>query len=297
MISFKKFIESTIDFPQEKVLADIWEYTDDINYTLKSEIKEKIISVLSKYPLLKLDEIATGIRIVGSITTNLYDKDSDIDIHITIPNKDLPKDKSFEEWQKDIVKFYTDNPEKINEHPFQIYLQDNFFQDLLSDGVYDVINDEWLVKPNNKDMSYNPYNIFKDIFDDVKKYAKEIDLDIGELKRDIKDYEIIKDALSRLDSKNKQKLKKYLEKKYDEINSDIEKLLKDKLELKNMRKHTFQPKNGKDIKKLKKDKIWLKTNAIFKFIAKYGYLQFISDIEKLLDVNDEIPLENIDKIK
>ena len=297
MISFRKFYESIIDFPKKKVCEDLWEYTDDNTYYLKDEMKSKIIETLELYPTLKLNDIVTGIRIVGSITTNLYSEDSDIDVHITIPTKDLPKEKTFEDWQKDIVKFYNDNPVKVNQHPIQIYPQDNFFQDLLSDGVYDVINNEWLVEPNNKNQSYNPYEFFKDIFTEVQKYAKKIDLDIGELKRDIKDYEIIKDALSKLDNENKKKLKKYLENKYDEINSDIENLLKDKLMMKNMRKHTSQPKNEKDIQKLKKDKIWLRTNAIFKFIAKYGYLQFITDIEKMLDEDGEIPPEKIQQIK
>jgi hypothetical protein len=298
MISFKKFYESSINFPQQEACPEIWDTNpEDNSYYLKPEIKDQIIEGLSNFKDFSIPPILDGIRIVGSITTNLWDENTDIDVHISIPTSDLPKEKSFEDWQKTILKFYKDNPIKIEAHPVEYYLQDNIFQDLASDGVYDVMNDEWLISPFNKELNYNPYSTFKGVMDEIQKYASEADTSIGELKRDIIDYESIKNAMSQLDKVNKEKLKKYLQDKYEEINDDIQALLKFKLTLKNARKHTSKPKNEKEANKLRNDKTWLETNAIFKFIAKYGYLKLITDIEELLNKDQTIEPEKISDVK
>jgi len=76
--------ESSIDFPQESLDLAIWDKKDD-TYTLREDVKKKILGVLEEYPDVSLLEIAEEIHIVGSLCTNQYLDSADLDIHI-VPN-------------------------------------------------------------------------------------------------------------------------------------------------------------------------------------------------------------------
>jgi hypothetical protein len=301
MKSFKAFFyESSIDFPKDKPSPDLWQMEKDgKGYTLKSGIKDKIFSFLAKYPTFPIIETADGIRFVGSNTSTQYEDDSDIDVHLTISK--LPDGKTFEEWQKDIGDWFKNNREEqdgfIEKHPIEVYLQDNFFQDLASIGVYDLKDDKWILDPMNPAKDFNPYDFFKDIEEDVRKYAKEADIDIGELKRDLIDYKTIKLAIDNISAENKQKLKAQLESKHEEIQKDVDDLLKFKLKMRDMRRSLSMPKNEDEAAEKRTDKEWLNINAIFKFIAKYGYLQLISDVEKSIGEDKKVSDKEIGQLQ
>jgi len=82
--------ESSIDFPQEDLDLSVWDKEDD-SYTLREDVKKKILAVLEKYPDVPLLEIAKEIRIVGSIATNQFLPESDLDIHIVPDMEKLRK--------------------------------------------------------------------------------------------------------------------------------------------------------------------------------------------------------------
>jgi len=73
--------ESSIDFPQESLDLAIWDKKDN-TYTLREDVKNKILNILKKYPDIPLLEIAKEIHIVGSLCTNQFLPESDLDIHI-----------------------------------------------------------------------------------------------------------------------------------------------------------------------------------------------------------------------
>ena len=79
--------ESSIDFPHEKPSEDVWLFKDSGDYVLRKDVKNKIFRALRAYPYYNLIELVRDIYIIGSITSNIYDDESDIDIHI-IPNVD-----------------------------------------------------------------------------------------------------------------------------------------------------------------------------------------------------------------
>ena len=82
--SIKK--ESTIDFPvSEGLCQEVWDRTES-GYVIKEDIKQKATELVDKL-LAHYKVEAKGVNVVGSICSNQYTDDADIDVHILV---DLP---------------------------------------------------------------------------------------------------------------------------------------------------------------------------------------------------------------
>lgn len=80
--------ESVIDFPKNTLCPDIWEIVVDISGTkeiwqLRQDVKDKlsvlIDAILSKVNIADISKF--NIHITGSITSNSYTENADIDLH------------------------------------------------------------------------------------------------------------------------------------------------------------------------------------------------------------------------
>ena len=94
---------------------------------------------------------------------------------------------------------------------------------------------------------------------------------------------ILKEGLSKISSDKKQEVKKLLDKKLKEIYDSVDNLVELKADIRDSRKASSAPKSEEEAKKLRKNKKWQLADAAFKMIAKYGYLQLISDLEQVKD--------------
>ena len=193
----KKLLESMIDYPQEDLSSDIW-IKQDSQYLLKDDVKEKILTTLKEYPHFDLTN-ADEIRIVGSLTSNQYVDTSDLDVHLVFRGDKLPKGKTPEDWQKDIFKWFKDNREAIEgyvqDHPIEVYLQLNPAQDFLSVGVYELKSGKWLKEPQLVSTDFDPYEVYRNIINDIEKVVGPADVLLGRLKRQVIDYDTIKSML------------------------------------------------------------------------------------------------------
>lgn len=289
----KHINESSIDFPSEDLPLDIWQKEED-SYILKPELKEKILDALSQYPDLDLLNIADNIHIVGSIGTNLYDKDADIDIHIVPDSDKLPTKEpdELEQLQRNVMNWFKNNRDEkdwyVNEHPFEVYLQLNPTQDYYSDTVYNLLDDEWLKPYRKYDLDYNPYEIYGNVFTEIQKLTAPADVAIGELRRDVIDYNRLTDAMKKLSKTQKEKLKGMLETKLDELEDDIDNLVKNKEIWREVR-HKNNINTDEfidDISKLTQSDEWKQGNAIFKLIDRYAYMSLVNNLNKLIDGQD-----------
>lgn len=288
-------LESTIDFPQEDLDPAVWNKKANI-YTIKPEIKGLIFNVLDKYEPVNLREIADTIHITGSIGTNQYTEDADVDVHIvTSPMK--VKDGGIV--QKEVFKFFREegNVEYVGKHPIEVYIQFNPKQELMSEAVYDLLEDKWVVGPKIVHKSYNPYEDFADVLDDVADAAEDADELLGELKRDVVDYDTIKTALTRMSGLEKQRLFNNLLSKLQEIEDDIGELMRVKGEWIKMRREASLPASEEEaLKSVELAKKWKSGNAIFKFLNRYRYMKVIGELEHLMQ-DEDIGHEEIDVIK
>ena len=290
-----RVLESIIDFPQRDLDSQIWAKTPDGQYVLREDVKKAIMDYIKSYPDFNLLDAIKELHIVGSITTNLYGDTADIDVHIVPDESKIPGDK--EEFAKKVKKWSHRNPVYIGKHPIELYVQLNPYQDLLSDGCYDVLKDTWIKGPRIVDLDYNPYQVFKDVMDKVREYARQADIDLGELKRDVIDYQVIKNALSRLPTEYKEQLKAELEGKLQEIEDDIRQLLRDKKLWVELRHQASQPKSpGEALEDVLASKRWQDANATFKFLDRYGYIKLITMLEELLE-DDKLEHSEVDVVK
>lgn len=286
----RQIFESSISFPSKDLPLDIWERVND-GYIIKPELKEKILNALSKYPNLDLLGLAEAIHIVGSIGTNLYDKDADIDIHIVVDpaNVDTP-----EETQRDVMNWFKNNRDEedwwVGSHPFEVYLQLDPIQDYYSDTIYDLLSDEWLKPHKTYELDYNPYEVYGNVFDKLQQLTAPADLAIGELRRDVIDYNRLMEAVQNADVAVQAKLQKYLDEKLDELESDIEELAKNKEIWRGVRHNNSIVTSDMspddilaNIKDLAQSDEWKQGNALFKMLDVYQYMVLTNNLKKLLD--------------
>lgn len=296
-ISRKKVVkESTIDFPKASLDTRVWQKVD-AGWTLRRDVKQHILSVLGRYPGVNLRAIAQSIRIVGSICTNLYADDADIDVHIE------PKDKTKYtiERQVQVMRWFNDNRDAINgwigKHPIEVYLQLDPNQDLMSDGSYDMLNDVWEKGPRIVSMDYDPYEDFKGISGEIRKQVSKADELFGELKRDVIDYSVITNAIDRMPAEVKKTLLTKLTSKLKEIENDIELLYSKRKEWTKIRRNASKPSTPEQARKdIKLANKWKDTNAVFKFISRYQYMKVIKDLSDLLK-DGEISPEDVKSIR
>jgi len=292
----EKVAESSIDYPQQDLDAQVWYRLEDGTYALHPDVKNKILAQLKLYQGFNLLELADELHVVGSITTNLYSEKADIDVHVVTDEDKLPKGKTPDEWVAGVFKFYKESSSEdrfVGLHPIEVYLQLDKNQDLMSDGVYDLLNDSWIKGPTFTDLSYDPYSVFLPLLADVREIVSDVDLILGELKRDVIDYEVIKQAVAKLPKENKNKLFVSLKDKLVEIEDNLRELMVVKKDWLKARKNAAKPTTPEEaLEDVELAKKWLDTNAVFKFLSRYQYMKLIQDLEGVMkdDVLDDTEL-------
>jgi len=302
---FEYLEESSIDFPQKDLDFKVWKKVGD-NYVIKSKVKRQILNLLSKYPeedLVDMAKVKDGLKVIhviGSICTNQYLDDSDIDVHVIVSQDS--KYFGDEDFQKDVIKWYAANADElkayVDEHKFEVYMQYNETQDLLSAGCYDLMNDKWITGPRIFPLDYDPYEDFADVFKDVHSIVADADILFGELKRDVIDWDVISQALQKIPKNMRQHLKRRLGEKLQEIEDDIHLLYRERKDWVDARRKSSKPvsvENAKsDVELIKR---WQDANALFKFVNRYHYLKTIRELEELLDKDDKLNPKNVDAVK
>jgi len=163
-----RIIESYIDSQRESLSPYVW-----TNRELNSDIREDILSLISNVHNI-LD-----IYISGSITTEYWVDDTDVDITVFVkPGSDM--------------EIYRDISRKLNgsyvigKHPVNFFFRDDNIGETFTDGLYSLIKDEWIKEPTQINDLFNyldePYKLAKNI-------SNKLDIDLLEIEESI--YSII----------------------------------------------------------------------------------------------------------
>lgn len=285
--------ESTVDFPSEDLPLDIWDKVND-TYILKPDLKAKILDALGQYPDLDLVGTADKIHIVGSIGTDLYDEDADIDIHVT-PKQEVIAGKSpeeLEEMQRAIMNWFKNERESkgwfVASHPFETYFQLDPNQDYFSDTVYDLLTDTWVKPPKKYGMDYNPYTAFGDVFTELDEAVAPADLLLGKLKRLVYDF-------NRLSTHNAEDL---ATEKLEAIKVVIESLKLCKESWRTIRRrNSGKGDSNADPAQIQHSQEWSRDNLIFKFIDRYKYMATVNSLSELIKDDNQISANEIPQIE
>ncbi len=292
MKKFKDIRESIIDIPRQTYAPRVFDDVDTSNPKIKPSVIamiEKQLKVFEKeYPILKY-------TLIGSILTKRYRNDADLDINVLF---DVPKDRREGERER-LSKDYLSakNPKNVQgklisgtQHPVNYYFitDEKTYDDqnAKADAAFDIKTNKFIKRPEDYTFDMSLY------LKDFQKKVDEIDVVKGELKRDIIDY----DELKELKPGEIKDLQKNINGKLDEIKKDIQGIIDIGDVVDTERRAAFDKDMSPDEIKTFSIKNRLPKNVVYKMLEKYHYLKFAKICKKILDDGDVSDPE-IDKLR
>ena len=275
----KTFIESIIDIPRKTYAPAVFDDADTLNPKIKSSVKKLIddqLAIFAKeYPVVKTS-------LIGSILTKRYRNDADLDINVLF---DVPKDKQEEERLRLSKKYLSaSSADSVqgkeipgSKHPINYYfITDKVTyddQNKKADAVFDIESNKFIKKPEDFTFDINLY------IKEFDRKVQELDVVKGELKRDIIDY----DELTELNPDDILNLQDKINSKLEEIEDDIEQIVKIGDGVDAERRAAFDKDMTPDEIRKYGVKNRLPKNVIYKMLEKYHYLKFYKKCKKILE--------------
>ena len=292
MKTFRQLKESIIDIPRSTYAPGVFDNADTKDPKIKSSVKAMIDKQVKdfekEYPVLK-------ITLIGSILTKRYRNDADLDINVLF---DVPKEKQEDERLRLSKQFLSSkNPDNIQgklipgtKHPVNYYLitdQKTYDdQNKKADAVFDIENNKFVKRPEDFTFDVNLY------LKDFERKVQEIDVIKGELKRDIIDY----DELKELKSGDIKDLEKRIKGKLEEIEKDIQDIVDIGDTVDAERRAAFDKDMTPDEIRQYGIKNRLPKAVIYKMLEKYHYITFFKYLKNIL-ADGEVDDDEIDSLK
>ena len=279
-MKFKDYIkESIIDIPRRTYAPGVFDNADTKNPRIKPSVKKLIDDQIEKfeieYPVLETS-------LIGSILTKRYRNDADLDINVLF---DVPEDKQEEERLRLSKKYLSaKNPENIQgkeipgtKHPINYYFitdkKTYDDQNKKADAVFDIEKNKFIKRP--EDFVFDPGLYVKEF----ERKVQELDVIKGELKRDIIDY----NELRELKPNDILNLQDKVKDKLEEIEDSIEDIVKIGDTVDAERRAAFDSDMTPDEIRTYGIKNRLPKNVIYKMLEKYHYIKFYKYCKKILE--------------
>jgi nicotinamide mononucleotide adenylyltransferase len=270
---FRLIKEAVIDIPRRTYAKGVFDNADTDNPKLKQTVLDIINNQIKQFndirPVLKYS-------LVGSILTKTYRDDADLDINVLF---DVPLE------DRDVIrKELAKSLRNINgalvpgtKHPINYYIitDPNVKEtnDKMADAVFDIKNNTFIRKA--KDFKFDS----KRYAADFEKKVREIDVVQGELKRDIIDYNELKE----LNPDDVLDLQELINIKLDEIEDSIKHLVDIGNTVLKDRADAFATDMTPEEIKTFGRKNQLPKNVIYKMLEKYHYLTFYKELKHILE--------------
>ena len=184
-----------------KLYPKIWsEPGDKMNPKVRNNLLEIANEFISSFGI---DVIISDIIVVGSIANYNWSKYSDVDLHILV---------DYNQFQNNIKELYVDffdlkkvifnqkRDIKFFGFDVELFVEDENDLTSVSGGIYSILSDEWLSKPNKNDFKTPNLNL-------VKQKSKQWMRIIDSTLKNIEDES--PEEIKKCIKKYKEKLKKY----------------------------------------------------------------------------------------
>ena len=278
--------ESVIDFPKAGLCPEIWEkVVDDTGlgdmWKMRQEVKDKLVAIVQELQTAQLLPVnGLVIHVTGSITSNQYTENADIDLHFHSDSLQLNSNEEVDKLNKDLRASY--KQEFIGKHPIEIYYQDNKFQDYMSVGCYDVANDIWEVGPEIADSSFNPY---AEYYDEAKKQSEAMASQIRN--KILSVYETAIALKKNLGTEFGQNLRGVLLEQLASVQALYDSIRK-------TRKVYSSPTSKEEALQFRTSRKWHIADTAFKLFDKYGYLAILKSFIQIFDIMSSSELTDIE---
>lgn len=266
MKSIYDMYESVLDKPQSELDESMWS-NENGKYIPTPEAAEKINGVI-KWVMEKTKMQNFKVHIIGSITSNQFSEKSDVDVHFI--SKAIIEEKADElnKIMKNLFKteYATQNDTKIGTHEIEIYFQTNEFQDMMSVGCYDYLNNEWLVGPEFVSTEHDPY---AEYYDEDMKHVNSIIYDIRNVILEIYELVIV------INNSTDEEFKDY---EYTHLKDKLVKAANIFTSTKQFRKVFSSPNSKEDALSKRASREWKIADSAFKMLDEFGYLGVLKDM-------------------
>ena len=290
-----------LDYPQLGLDSAIWDEDGTLRKEVKDQVYNKLFSLLVGQGFIHFDEWVIDAYILGSLTSYQYTRKSDIDVHVAVDaqkfvdlelpgtsslDSDLAIDMMNADWrtvlnvdEKETV-FGTDHPiEYYFEHPEQ--MEGRCENPKRHDGIYSTVKDEWLLPPRTIDLDFDPEEVFKEVLIEAEKIASEFDLQIGDIHRDLKEVDLLLEAVANLEPQHKIIFAEKIRQKLEEVEKEIEDFVEKGIKIKEKRQEQYEMTSPQ--------------NIIFKYLARYGYLYVYFHLKRLLEDDARITEDEVEE--
>jgi len=140
--------------PKKELNSKIWDKKGD-SYIMNPKVREKLLETSNIFiDFLGVDVLISDIIMIGSLTNYNWSKFSDIDLHIVVNYSQFPenaKDLYVEFFDLKKVVFNQKHNIKMFGYDVECFVQDEN-QVAFSSGVYSLLYDEWVNKPQKISM-------------------------------------------------------------------------------------------------------------------------------------------------
>jgi protein-tyrosine phosphatase len=281
---FHKF-SSILDYPHPGLDPNVWDSDGQLLPKHKEAILSRLNQNLENAGLKHFEDWYKSIHIVGSLTTYQYTSASDCDIHIYV---DFPKfiesekagasAKEAEDFLDGLRKEFFSDPSFVlpgTKHPAEFYfVTPKSSDDTTRVGIYDVQEDKWIKDPVKISMDFDIEESKPKFVEDAAKLAGELDISLGDIKRQISKVEELQETIKAWDSKAKKLFKEKLDAKLEHIETEIQELIDIKTKM-------VQIRHTKEFDATSEDEIK------FKYLQRFGYFYIITQLKDLLEVTEE----------
>lgn len=276
-----RIAESSIDLTRNHFSSKVFVDGESVKPTLSPDIRAQI-----QYHVSLFNNVV-NVRdyfIKGSILTKQYGSRADIDIYIII---DEPESEQVQKRIEAMWKKLDGIDAHGTQYPLQYFISDSDYDFDNTEAAYNLKTNKWIKQSDPQDIKISNYK--KELADILNRF----DIESGELKRDILDYEYLVD----IPESDLKGLKKMINGKLREINYDVSMLIKSYSEVKNARNDGFAKDMSESEIKTFGRKTHLPGNVIFKFLERYYYLQLVRNIRDIIGDDERVDQDEIEGIR
>ena len=255
--------ESILDTPKDGLDPTVWN-EEGGEYVLSPEAEAKLAKI-SKWAVGAFGIKDPIVHVIGSIASNSYSDDSDIDLHFASDTFSPDDPDSF---NRDLRRRFEEvfagtDCAVIGTHPVEVFFQPNRFQDVMSVGCYDVLNRRWESGPQILPAGFDPVAEYYEA--DMKRVAPLIS---GMRQTILGVYETAQAYSKATDKKFRAELGGKLENQLAEAWKLYQAVRKSRHAL-------SAPTSKADALKKRDSADWKVADSAFKILDKFGYIMIM----------------------
>jgi len=280
---------SILDFPRKTLSEDIWQYRatdpnakEDELPRLKPSVKSLIVSTATKY-LSQIGFRLIESHLLGGSASYQWAEGADIDVSLFAEG--WPENISQEDIEK-YHNFFSKIKIPYRSYEIHFFLRKPDDSDIeVSEAIYDILNNEWLLPPLILPKHFDPDDYFKPFIKEAEVKAKKFDEAIGKLRRSWGD--MVNASEAQEDAVEPDLVKKRIQKEKEKIIEVIDWLVKTYKIIRDRRNAMHDAIKEKMEKNVEVGRLarFQEPEIIWKYLERAGYNDFLRTLGKLKKSN------------